>query len=147
GADERAAQEREREQRDEDDVGGTAERRVRREDRHLDDRGDEDQQHRLDRVEHQRAAVLAFGFGIRTTTDCSEPRSTNGCTWICLKRSMSFCPALVTVPIRIPRGKTDGSSPLPGEPAVITVSPISTCLSFVTRARVSDSVALPCWSR
>ena len=32
--------------------------------------------------------------------------------------SVSFCPALVTVPITIPRGKSDGSSPFPAEPAV-----------------------------
>ena len=59
------------------------------------------EQRGLERVEDHGAAWLRLAFGTSTITDWSESRSTNGCTWICLKRSMSFCPTLVTVPIRM----------------------------------------------
>jgi hypothetical protein len=98
----RAAQERDLEQHDEQQVGGAAEGRVGPEDRDLDEHGDEEQQGGLDGV-HQRPPALcglaAFGFGTSTSTDCSDERSTNGCTWICLKMSVSFWPTLVTTPI------------------------------------------------
>ena len=50
-----------------------------------------------------------------------------------------------TVPIRMLRGKIDGSSPPPGEPAVMIVSPSSTCLSFadaVEDERVAAAAAV-----
>ena len=76
----------------------------------------------LQRVDHHRDGL---GFlGTSTITDWSEPRSTNGCTWMCLKMSVSVWFTLVTVPIRMSRGKSEGSSLPPGEPAVMIVSPV-----------------------
>src|SRR5436190_8114921 len=145
GAEDRAAEEGDREQHDEQQVGAAAERRVTAEDGHLHEHGDEEEGRSLQGV-HQRCFTCwtGFGFGTRTSTDCSDERSANGWTWICLKMSVSFWPTLVTAPTGMLPGKIDGSLLSAGEPAVAIVSRYSTRLSLPTRVSESVSPALPC---
>ena len=88
----------------------------------LQQRGDEQEKCGLDAV-HQR-------FGTSTITDCSDEKSTSGCTWMFLNALTSLFDALETVPIGIPRGNIDGSAPLPSVPAVMIVSPMPTYVAL-----------------
>ena len=102
GAEDRPAQQRDREQRDEDDAGG-AEGAVLGQDRQLQQRHDEQDECGLEAV-HQR-------FGTSTITDCSDEKSTSGETWMFLKAFTSLLLQLLTDPIGMPRGNIDGSEP------------------------------------
>jgi hypothetical protein len=81
GAGHRAAQEGDPEQRDEQHVRRAAEHLERREDRRLQQRGDHDHPADRQRVTHGPAASGVFG--IKTSTECSDDRSTYGSICTC----------------------------------------------------------------
>ena len=78
-----------------------------------------------------------FLLVINAVTASSDVKSTYGWIWICLYGAVSLCPALVTQPIGIPAGNSDGYL-LERVPAVTITSPAVTCLSFVTRSTIRE---------
>src|SRR5262249_3885982 len=133
-AEDRAAEERDREQRHEHDARAPELPVLRQHGELQQRRGEED--------ECSLEAVHYF-LGTRTITDCSEEKSTVGLTWMFLNGLMSFELSLVTVPIWMPRGNIDGSLSLPIEPAVMIVSPCATYFAFDTRSITSTSLLPP----
>ena len=99
-AEDRAAEERNREQCDQHDARG-AEHPVLREDGQLKKGGDEQNERGLHAV-HQPDF-----FGTRTTTDWIEEKSTSGFSWMFWNRLASVDDWLETVPIGMPRGNFD----------------------------------------
>ena len=102
-AEERAAQERHAEQRHEQQVRHRARDVDRREERDLDQRGDEEERRRLDDVRGHGSDGVGRRL-LRTTTESSEPKRTNGEICTSLYSDVSVWPTLVTLPIWIPRG-------------------------------------------
>ena len=82
------------------EVGRSAGDVDRADDRRLQHDGDEDEHRGLEDVDAHRTS---------TVTVRRFERSTYEASWICLNGSVSLCDTLVTVPIGIPRGKSDGS--------------------------------------
>src|SRR5919201_949536 len=135
-AGDRPAQERDRDEGEQEQVRAPAEEGERGDDRDLDDRRDEQQHRRLRWLDRDHGS---FGCGFlvtSTATASSEPKSTNGSTWICLKRSVSVWPTLVTRPIGRSAGYSEGNRD-ERVPAVTMTSPRCTSRSFVTRSSTS----------
>src|SRR5918994_229698 len=136
GAPDRTAQERDRDERDEQEVGRAACDLDRADDRRLQHDGDEDEHRGLEDVgAHRTSTVTVRRF----------ERSTYETIWICLNGSVSLCDTLVTVPIGIPRGNSDGSRGTL-DPAVAIRSARATSLSFVTFAKASEPPSPDCTS-
>src|SRR5215210_709018 len=95
GAIDRPAKERDRDQGEEDDVGIATQDRDVREDRHLQDRSDEDEHGGLERLEQVDRHRLR-SFSTSTITDWSESKCTRGETCACQKRSTSLWLAPLT---------------------------------------------------
>ena len=85
GAEDRAAQERDRDERDEQDVRHAAEDRHGVEHGHLQDRDGEQEARSLGRVGCDHG-VACIRFGTSTMTESSDEKSTYGVTWTCAKR-------------------------------------------------------------
>src|SRR2546423_8325075 len=93
-----------------------------RHDRQLDDDHEEQEQGRLrDIGKHQGAFGIRL-WVINAVTASRDPKSTNGWIWICLYSAVSLCPTLVTIPIGIPRGNSEGYC-FERVPAVTMISP------------------------
>ena len=101
GSGDAAAEQRDRDERDEQDVGDGAEDMSLREDRDLGDRCDEEQGGGLDAVAERHRRGF---FGTSTATASSEPRSAKGCTCTCRNVEVSVALTAVTVPIGMPYG-------------------------------------------
>src|SRR5207244_4036916 len=130
-AEHRAAQQCDTHQRDEQEVRVAAEDRDVRHDRELQHDREEEQAGCLRQVGRHHGAFGIFLFVIRAVTASSDEKSTNGSIWICLYGAVSLCPTLVTTPIGMSAGKSDGYC-FERLPAVTITSPTDTCLSFVT---------------
>jgi hypothetical protein len=99
GADDAAAQQSERHERDEQQVRHCAEDMELGEDRDLCDRRHEEQDGSLDAV--NQAHWFCF-VGTSTATASSAPRSAKGCTCTCRNASVSVTPTDETWPIGMP---------------------------------------------
>src|SRR6476469_9337147 len=119
------------------------------EDRHLGhdrqlDHDDEEHQHaRLRDVGRHHGACGFFFFVINAVTASSDEKSTNGWIWICLNGAVSLWPTLITYPIGMFAGKSDGYC-FDRVPAVTITSPSLTSLSFVMRSTISEPSPSPC---
>ena len=101
GPDDAAAQQRDRDERDEQEVGDGAEDVHLREDRDLGDRRDEEQRGGLDAVAERSSCGF---FGTSAATASSEPRLAKGCTCTWRNVAMSVAPTDETRPIGMPYG-------------------------------------------
>src|SRR5262249_11572638 len=129
-------------ERHKQEVGMTAEDRDLRHDRQLDHDGEEEQRDRLRNVGSHHGACGFFFFVISAVTASSEEKSTKGWIWICLNGAVSLWPTLITSPIGMFAGKSDGYC-FERVPAVTITSPSLTSLSFVMRSTINDPSPSP----
>ena len=102
--DDRAAQERDREQREQQDVRGPAGDVDGCDERHLQERGDEDEDGDDDVVVHGYGISGGGRLETSTITESSDEKSTSDLTSTCWYRSVLTPPTDVTRPIGIPFG-------------------------------------------
>src|SRR6187402_2231137 len=134
GAGDRAAQEPEADDHDEEQVRRASADEQGGEEHCLEHRGGED-----DAGQAQRAAGgHGRSLGTSTITASRPPKSTNGSTCTCWKRSVSVWPTLVTLPMAIPFGYSE-LRPAVLQPLVTTSSPTRMTSSLRTRSRTSVS--------
>src|SRR5581483_6777969 len=134
-ADDRAAKERDADERHEHDLRRGAEDVQLREDRYLRDGGDEQERRGLEAV-GDRHGVARGCLGTSAATASSAERSASGCTWTVRKLAISLVPTATTRPIGIPYGYSSGYL-RSTVPRVMIQSPLSTTWSFDTRSRMS----------
>src|ERR671931_63167 len=125
GAEHRAAQQRDAYDRDQQELWTAVEEVDLREDRDLQDHGNEQESRRLGGVGGDHGATGTRLFETSAVTESSEPKLTYGSIWIVLKYAVSVWPTLATLPIWMPIGKSDGYC-FDCVPAVMMTSPART---------------------
>src|SRR5256885_17087398 len=109
----------------------------------MDDDDEEQQPRGLRRIRRHQGTFGVRLCVISAVTASSDEKSTNGSIWICLYRAVSLWPTLVTTPIWIPCGKSDGYL-LERVTAVTIKSSARTFCSLRSKSRIREPYSWHC---